>query len=65
MLKKNADRAKERMIHVRLDERTHRELKILAAETDATVQSVVEDLIKRRVAENHHARERTNQSRGE
>jgi predicted transcriptional regulator len=37
------------MIHVRLDENTHRELKILAAKTDQTVQGIVENLIKQKV----------------
>ena len=38
-----------RMIHVRLDENTHRELKILAAKTDQTVQGIVENLIKQKI----------------
>jgi predicted HicB family RNase H-like nuclease len=42
-------RAGGRMIHVRLDENTHRELKILAAKTDQTVQGIVENLIKQKV----------------
>ncbi len=64
MHKKNDDRARERMIHIRLDEHTHRELKILAAETDATLQSLVEDLIRRRVTGDQEPRDRTENTRG-
>jgi len=33
------------MIHVRLDEKTHRRLKIIAAQRTTTIQQLVEDLI--------------------
>jgi predicted HicB family RNase H-like nuclease len=42
--------AKLKMVHIRLDERTHRELKILAVRNDTTVQDLVEELIKSKVA---------------
>lgn len=64
MPKRNENRSGERMIHIRLDERTHRELKILAARTDATVQSVVENLIRHRVAEERDENIRINEMRG-
>jgi predicted transcriptional regulator len=47
--KKQNKRASERMIHIRLDENIHRELKILAARTDRTVQGIVEDLIRNKI----------------
>ena len=56
---------RERMIHVRLDERTHRRLKILAARTDATVQSVVENLIKRRLDGEQESHDRHSRRLGE
>lgn len=37
--------AKERMIHIRLDEETHRRLKIHAAKHGVTIQQTVESLI--------------------
>ncbi len=49
MNKDHENTAKERMIHIRLDEQTHRKLKILVARTGTTIQSVVEDLIHRKV----------------
>jgi predicted HicB family RNase H-like nuclease len=33
------------MIHVRLDEKTHRRLKIVVAQRTTTIQQLVEDLI--------------------
>ena len=39
------------MVHIRLDEHTHRELKILAARNDTTVQDLVEELIKDKVSQ--------------
>jgi hypothetical protein len=38
------------MIHIRLDNTTHRELKVYAVKNDATVQSVVEELIHAKLA---------------
>lgn len=49
MKKKIYSPAKERMIHIRLDEKTHRELKLHAVSNDTTVQSVVEDLIRNKL----------------
>ena len=37
------------MIHIRLDEHVHRELKILAVKNDTTIQTLVENLIKNRL----------------
>ena len=37
------------MIHVRLDEKTHRRLKIIVAQRTTTIQQLVEDLIVREV----------------
>jgi len=37
------------MIHVRLDEATHRGLKVHVARTGTTIQQLVEDLIRRQV----------------
>jgi hypothetical protein len=36
---------KGRMIHIRLDDKTHRQLKIHAAQNDTTIQQLVENLI--------------------
>lgn len=45
-MKKNTDTiSKKRMIHIRLDEKTHKLLKISAVRKDTTVQSLVEELI--------------------
>lgn len=65
-MEKNRTRhSRERMIHIRLDEQTHRQLKILAARTDASVQSVVESLIRRRLDGDFDASGRTRKNRGE
>ena len=56
--------SKERMIHIRLDEHTHRELKILAVSSDTTIQSVVEDLIKRKVAKESGATRQADPAKG-
>ena len=45
MNKKNKFVAKGRMIHIRLDDKTHRKLKINAVQNDTTIQQLVEDLI--------------------
>jgi hypothetical protein len=39
------------MIHVRLDEKTHHELKVYAVSGGGTIQSVVSDLIRKKLAE--------------
>jgi len=36
------------MIHIRLDEETHRQLKIHAAQTSATIQQLVERLVRQK-----------------
>jgi len=37
------------MIHIRLDGETHRQLRILVAQKDTTIQQLVNDLIQREV----------------
>jgi predicted HicB family RNase H-like nuclease len=65
-MEKNRERhSRERMIHIRLDEHTHRQLKILAARTDASVQSVVENLIRLRLDGDPNTSGRTRKNRGE
>jgi len=44
-MKKKAQPAKCRMIHIRLDEKMHRRLKTRAAQLGTTIQQTVEDLI--------------------
>ena len=44
------------MIHIRLDEETHTRLKMHAAESKATIQQLVESLIRHKYA-NSKARE--------
>lgn len=45
MSKKKSAHAKDRMIHIRLDDRTHKRLKLKAVHHDTTVQNLVEQLI--------------------
>jgi predicted DNA binding CopG/RHH family protein len=45
MKKKTNTQTKDRMIHIRLDEKTHKRLKIHAVQKDTTIQKLVEDLI--------------------
>lgn len=56
--------ARGRMIHIRLDEQTHRELKLLAVKADTTVQSVVEGLIKHKVATTGQTSKRADRAKG-
>jgi hypothetical protein len=37
------------MIHIRLDEKTHKQLRILVAHRDTTIQQLVNDLVQREV----------------
>ena len=37
------------MIHIRLDEWTHKQLRILVAHRDTTIQQLVNDLVRREV----------------
>lgn len=46
-MNKKPQPAKGRMIHIRLDERTHRQLKVHAAQQGLTIQQTVEGLISR------------------
>ena len=45
MKKESNAHTKDRMIHIRLDDKTHRRLKIEAVQNDTTIQSLVEELI--------------------
>jgi len=45
MKKNSSKQPKDRMIHIRLDDKTHRRLKIEAVQNDTTIQSLVEELI--------------------
>ena len=42
---------RNRMIHIRLDEETHRQLKIHAAQTGASIQQLVEEMIRLKFVE--------------
>ena len=46
MERKNSKEARTRMIHVRLPETVHKEVRVRAAETDKTIQDWVVDSIK-------------------
>jgi hypothetical protein len=46
------------MIHVRLDEKTHHDMKIFAVSSGGIIQSVVSNLIKRRLAEDRKSAEK-------
>jgi len=37
------------MIHIRLDEQIHKQLRILVAQRDTTIQQLVKDLVQREV----------------
>ena len=37
------------MIHIRLDEQIHKQLRILVAQKDTTIQQLVNDLVRREV----------------
>ncbi len=43
--------SREPMIHVHLDDKTHRRLKIMVAQKKTTIQQLVKDLIRRKVGE--------------
>lgn len=40
----------DRMIHIRLDVETHKYLKVQAAQTDSSIQRIVENLIFQNIA---------------
>lgn len=40
---------KDRMIHIRLDDKTHKRLKIEAVRNDTTIQNLVEELILKKI----------------
>lgn len=39
------------MVHIRLNEKTHRDLKILVAQNGTTIQQLVEELICRKIGD--------------
>lgn len=45
MKKKSNTQTKDRMIHIRLDDKTRKRLKLEAVQKDTTIQKLVEDLI--------------------
>jgi len=51
MPKKKQEPPRGPMIHIRLDETTHRKLKIRVARDGTTIQHLVADLIRREVGE--------------
>ena len=51
MPKKKQEPPRGPMIHIRLDEATHRRLKIRVAHDGTTIQHLVADLIRREVGE--------------
>jgi len=50
MNKERERRSKERMLHIRLDDETHRKLKMHAASSQTTIQQLVEGMIRDRYA---------------
>ena len=46
MTKRSKRAATDKVIHIRIDEETHRKLKIHAASSKATIQHLVESLIR-------------------
>jgi len=57
MPKKKQEPPRGPMIHIRLDETTHRRLKIRAAYDDTTIQHLVADLIRREIGESDRSKE--------
>jgi len=51
MPKKKQEPPRGPMIHIRLDETTHRKLKVRVVHQGATIQHLVADLIRREVGE--------------
>jgi len=47
------------MIHIRLDETTHRKLKIRVAHDGTTIQHLVADLIRREIGRKDRSKEKT------
>jgi len=52
------DGKKEKMIHVRLSDDAHRQLRILAAESDTTIQKWVESIVTKELEKYKRDRER-------
>jgi plasmid stability protein len=57
MPKKNQEPPRGPMIHIRLDETTHRRLKIRVAHNGTTIQHLVADLIRREVGVSGNTRD--------
>ncbi len=49
MTRENKKTSRGPMVHIRLNEKTHRNLKVLVAKSDTTIQQFVADLICREV----------------
>jgi hypothetical protein len=45
------------MIHIRLDTQTHRQLRILVAHRDTTIQQLVNDLVRREIQQSREQKE--------
>ena len=50
MMKKTKNVKKSQMIHVRLDELTHKRLKMLVLQKDTTIQAFIGKLVEQRIA---------------
>jgi predicted HicB family RNase H-like nuclease len=50
MSRKPVRRPTDKLIHIRIDEETHRRLKIEAASSETTVQQIVESLLKKKLS---------------
>ena len=59
MPRKRQEPSRGPMIHVRLDEKTHHELKVHAVSSSSTIQSVVASLIRRMLDEENKEAVRT------
>ena len=56
MTRKKQEPPRGPMIHIRLDETTHRKLKIRVAHDGTTIQHLVADLIRREVDESNRSK---------
>ena len=60
MPKKKQEAPRGPMIHIRLDETTHRKLKIRVAHAGTTIQRLVADLIRRELGELGESKKKKN-----
>ena len=58
MPRKKQDSPRGPMIHIRLDETTHRRLKIRVAHNGTTIQHLVADLIRQEVGESDRSKKK-------